>query len=258
MDKTWFDALPALCNNRAHVFEESHLLLCPPPRPVAVKIAAGHRKLPEDLWPVGELIVRALQGADVYTATACQIGAFLTQLLRQAIVQAGVLETNPCLDGREILSVLTARAKPVQTMAKQRHSSKQMVTTDAEAPKEAKNEAPQPTEQEVVQEVNTEIEHPNDAENELVAEYVTATVKLEPQNGANKAFVTDEAPPNKQHDSQLAEPDKWDAANAEPPNETETLVEAGNDAETEPDAVKTAKQRRRRRQKERRRLEFLL
>ena len=258
MDKTWFDALPALCNNRAHVFEEIHLLLCPPPRPVAVKIAAGHRKLPEDLWPVGELIVRALQGADVYTATACQIGAFLTQLLRQAIAQAGVLETNPCLDGREILSVLTARAKPAQTMAKQRHSSKQMVTTDAKAPKEAKNEAPQPAEQEVVQEVNTEIEHPNDAENELVAEYVTGTVKLEPQNGANKAFVTDDAPPNKQHDSQLAEPNKWDAANAEPPNETETLVEAGKDAETEPDAVKTAKQRRRRRQKERRRLEFLL
>ena len=85
MDASWFDALPVLCKNRKHSVEEIHVLLCPSPRPVAVKIGAGYRKLPEDMWPMGELAARALQGVEIYEMEACLIGGFLAQILCQAL-----------------------------------------------------------------------------------------------------------------------------------------------------------------------------
>ena len=125
MDAAWFDALPVLCKNRKHVVEEIHVLLCPSPRPVAVKIGAGYRKLPEDMWPMGELAARALQGIETHEIEACLIGGFLAQILCQAIRGAGVLETSPCMDGRALLSLLLAKAKPAETTTQQRMPKRQ-------------------------------------------------------------------------------------------------------------------------------------
>ena len=125
MDAAWFDALPVLCKNRKHVVEEIHVLLCPSPRPVAVKIGAGYRKLPEDMWPMGELAARALQGVETHEIEACLIGGFLAQILCQAIREAGILETSPCMDGRALLSLLLAKAKPAETTTQQRMPKRQ-------------------------------------------------------------------------------------------------------------------------------------
>ena len=125
MDASWFDALPVLCKNRKHSVEEIHVLLCPSPRPVAVKIGAGYRKLPEDMWPMGELAARALQGVEIYEMEACLIGGFLAQILCQAIREAGILETSPCMDGRALLSLLLAKAKPAETTTQQRMPKRQ-------------------------------------------------------------------------------------------------------------------------------------
>ena len=134
MDATWFDALPMLCKNRKHVVEEIHVLLCPSPRPVAIKIGAGYRKLPEDMWPMGELAARALQGVETHEVEACLIGGFLAQILCQAIREAGILETSPCMDGRALLSLLLAKAKPAETTMQQRMPKRQIGAAAKNAP----------------------------------------------------------------------------------------------------------------------------
>lgn len=120
MDKAWFDSLPALRRNRKYAFEELHALDCPPPRPVAVKVGSGHKKLPSDLWPAAEFLVAALQGEDVFQCETCNIDAFLLQLLHKAVVAADVLGTSACLGPNGIVSLFTARAKPSATISKPR------------------------------------------------------------------------------------------------------------------------------------------
>ena len=136
MDKAWFDTVPTLRKTEKHMFEEIHVLLCPPPRPVAVKIGQGYRKLPKDLWPMGELAARALQGAEPCEMEACQIGAFLAQLLCQAILDAGILEASPCLDGRSLLSLLMTKVERADTAAKQSMPKKQAPARDGKMSKQ--------------------------------------------------------------------------------------------------------------------------
>jgi hypothetical protein len=79
---------------------------------VAVKIGKGFRKLPEELWPLGELAARALQGVEVCETEACLVEGLLAQIVCQAIREAGILETSACPDGRALLSLLLAKGKP--------------------------------------------------------------------------------------------------------------------------------------------------
>ena len=111
MDKAWFDALPALCKNRKYAFEETRALDCPSPRPVVVKVGTGHKKVPMDLWPAAEFLAAALQGEEVFEREACNIEAFLLQLLQKAVVAADVLGSSACLGHNGLLSLFTARAK---------------------------------------------------------------------------------------------------------------------------------------------------
>jgi len=120
MDKAWFDSLPALCRNRKYAFEELHALDCAQPRPVAVKVGSGHKKLPADLWQAAEFLVAALQGEEVFECETCNIDAFLLQLLHKAVVAADVLGTSACLGPNGIVSLFTARAKPSATKSKPR------------------------------------------------------------------------------------------------------------------------------------------
>lgn len=146
MDEAWFGGLQALCRNRKHVFEEIHVLLCAQPRPVAVKVGAGFRKLPDDLWPLAEFVARTLQGADAYEGEPCQIDVFLAQLLSKAIVDTGVLETSPCLDnGGALLSLLIAKAKSVPIAAKQSKQREETNAAPAKIDPTTETETPQPT-----------------------------------------------------------------------------------------------------------------
>ena len=118
MDKQWFDALPTLCKNRKYAFEEMHVLDCAPPKPVAVKVGIGHKRLPDDLWLPAEFLASVLQGEEVFEYEACTIYAFLVELLRKAIQVAGALDSSACLGHRGILSLVAARTQPAAKTAK--------------------------------------------------------------------------------------------------------------------------------------------
>jgi hypothetical protein len=122
MDKQWFDSLPALYRNRKYTFEEVHAIACPSPRPVAVKVSSGYKQLPIDLWPVAEFLVAALQGEEVFEREACNVEAFLLQLLSKAVVAANVLGSTSCLGHNGLLSLFAARAKPSATVAELRET----------------------------------------------------------------------------------------------------------------------------------------
>lgn len=128
MDKAWFDSLPALCRNRKYAFEEMHALDLPSPRPVAVKVGNGHKKLPIDLWPAAEFLAAALQGEEVFECEACNIEAFLIQLLRKAVIAADVLGSRACLGHKGLLSLLAMSAKPSATMAKPRNDTARLTS----------------------------------------------------------------------------------------------------------------------------------
>ena len=118
MDEAWVHSLPALCRNRKYVFEEMHAVACPSPRPVAVTVSSGPRKLPIELWPAAEFIIAALQGEEVFQCEACNIETFLLQLLCKAIVAADALGSRACLGPKGLLSLFAARGKRSATVAK--------------------------------------------------------------------------------------------------------------------------------------------
>ena len=289
MDEVWFDALPALCRNRKYSFEEIHVILCPQPRPVAVKVGAGHKKLPEDLWPVAEFVVRALQGADAFEGDPCQIDAFLTQLLSKAIVDAGVLETSPCLDaGGLLLSLLTARTKSAPVMVKRNIQKEETNAKPAKTDQTTNTETPQPTGNE--HKFALELSHPSlvageamttteenepsvqDVEQDAPTEkYATATNQQQNHEPAKQEAPTEvEAPEtNERRKNPPAELEVPIESKDEEPKcdnaecETGTDTEAGvNDQMTETRKVaraqqETAKQRRRKKRRERLRQEAL-
>ena len=123
MDEAWFHSLPALCRNRKYSFEEMHAIACPSPKPVAVKVGSGYRKLPIELWPAAEFIAAALQGEEVFEREACNIDSFLLQLLRKAVVAADSLGSRACLGPKRLLSLFAARAKPSATVATPRNGT---------------------------------------------------------------------------------------------------------------------------------------
>ena len=242
MDAAWFDALPVLCKNRKHVVEEIHVLLCPSPRPVAVKIGAGYRKLPEDMWPMGELAARALQGIETHEIEACLIGGFLAQILCQAIRGAGVLETSPCMDGRALLSLLLAKAKPAETTTQQRIPKRQ---TGAAAKKAAHaNEECSDAAPGVVTEKATlaNAECSDEAQN-VVGE--NAPHANEECSNAAPSVVGEIAPHANEECSEEAPSDLAEHAQHE--------NEQSGDGRHEGKKPETAKQRRRRMKKERKR-----
>ena len=123
MDEAWFHSLPALCRNRKYSFEETHAIACPSPKPVAVKVGSGYRKLPIELWPAAEFIAAALQGEEVFECEACNIDSFLLQLSRKAVVAADSLGSRACLGPKRLLSLFAARAKPSATVATPRNGT---------------------------------------------------------------------------------------------------------------------------------------
>jgi hypothetical protein len=128
MNEAWFDSLPALRRNRKYAFEAMHAIACSSPRPVAVKISSGHKKLPVDLWPAAEFIAAAMQGEEVFEGEACNIEAFLLQLLSKAVVAANVLGSNACLGHKGLLSLFATRAKSSATMGKPRNGTAQPIS----------------------------------------------------------------------------------------------------------------------------------
>ena len=71
-------------------------------------IRDSYRRLPQDLWPVAELVVMALQSKDAFEIETCYIEAFLTGLLGQAMQDAVILETGFDLPSQGVLSLLVA------------------------------------------------------------------------------------------------------------------------------------------------------
>ena len=289
MDEVWFEALPALCRNRKFLFEEIHVILCPQPRPVAVKVGAGYKKLPDDLWPVAEFLVRTLQGARALEGEPCQIDAFLTQLLRKAIVEAGVLETDPCLDGGGVLlSLLTARAKSAPTVAKQSKRKEETNATLAKIDQTTKTETPQPTGNEHI--LALELSHPSlvageamtiigknkptvqDVEQNAPTEiHATATDQQQNHEPSEQEVPTEiEAPEtNERHKNPPAELEVPLESKDEEPKCDNAECETGTDTEAEPNEQmtetrkfaraqqETAKQRRRKKRRKRLRQEAL-
>ena len=86
-----FEGLPLLPPG-VHAISELHVLLCDPPRPVAVQTRRGYHLLPETLWSVAEVVARAAQDLEVEQVPSCSIYRFLLQLLGQAVVKRGVLQ----------------------------------------------------------------------------------------------------------------------------------------------------------------------
>ncbi len=128
MNEAWFESLPALCRNRKYAFEAMHAIACPSPRPVAVKVSSGHKKLPVDLWPAAEFIAAAMQGEEVFEGEACNIETFLLQLLSKAVVAANVLGSNACLGHNGLLSLFRAGATPSATMGKPRNGTARLTS----------------------------------------------------------------------------------------------------------------------------------
>ena len=104
MDASQFKNLPELKNGK-HVFSELHVLVCDPPRPVAVRVKQNYHILPESLWGVAELVARACQNVEVESMPACGIYQFLMQLLAKVVVTTGVLR-QPCDMGGEVMLTL--------------------------------------------------------------------------------------------------------------------------------------------------------
>ena len=93
MDAVWFAGQKALARNGKHVITEMCLLDCMPPRPVAVHTRIGFRLLPEDMWPVAELIIRAAQGkTEMDEQPPCTITEFLVKLFAHILTQQQALE----------------------------------------------------------------------------------------------------------------------------------------------------------------------
>ena len=243
MDASWFDALPVLCKNRKHSVEEIHVLLCPLPRPVAVKIGAGYRKLPEDMWPMGELAARALQGVEIYEMEACLIGGFLAQILCQAIRGAGVLETSPCMDGRALLSLLLAKAKPAEMTTQQRIPNKRQTGAAAKNATHANEECSDAAPTVVAEHVPHANEECSDAAPNVAAE--NAPHANEECSNAVPGGVGEISPHANEECSKEAPSDLAEHAQHE--------SEPSGDGCHEGKKPETAKQRRRRMRKERQR-----
>ena len=105
-----FEGLPLLPPG-VHAISELHVLLCDPPRPVAVQTRRGYHLLPETLWSVAELVARAAQDLEVEQVPSCSIYRFLVQLLNRAVAKRGVLHELCNVQGKELLTVLLTSVK---------------------------------------------------------------------------------------------------------------------------------------------------
>jgi len=113
MDAAWFAGLKALARNAKHAITEVCLLDCMPPRPVAVHTRIGFRLLPEDMWPVAELITRAAQGkTEMDEQPPCTITEFLVKLLAHTLTQQQTLECVVAHGGALVLLLRAPRLEP--------------------------------------------------------------------------------------------------------------------------------------------------
>lgn len=223
MDKAWFDSLPALCRNRKYAFEELHALDCAQPRPVAVKVGSGHKKLPADLWQAAEFLVAALQGEEVFECETCNIDAFLLQLLHKAVVAADVLGTSACLGPNGIVSLFTARAKPSATKSK---------------PRDCRRPATSPMDSEGPAKVDA-------------VECTSTSVLQEAQQASEKAPRDGQALGNEQNDVAEGQDERHKGQDTAAATKEGANKEAEATHSTEPSQQETAKQRRRKKRRER-------
>ena len=105
MTPTNFDDLPPLPSGK-HVISELHVLLCDPPRPVAVQTKPGYRLVPPALWAVAEVVARAAQDLEIDQLPCCSIHQFLILLLSQVVSKRGLLEQLGYEQGSDVLTVL--------------------------------------------------------------------------------------------------------------------------------------------------------
>jgi hypothetical protein len=110
MDAAWFKGLPKLSLTSKRHFTEVRVLMCAPPRPVAVRDYVRWTALPPQLWPAAEFVVRAAQGVDVEETPACDVGTCLALLLAQVLEATPVL-ANPVV-GTGVLELALRRTTP--------------------------------------------------------------------------------------------------------------------------------------------------
>jgi hypothetical protein len=108
MEASMFKGLPELLPGK-YTFTELHVLLCDPPRPVAVRVKHSYRLLPSNIWGVAEFVARTSQDLDVDQMPACVIFKFLTQLLAKVIDSSCVLKQTSELQGEGLLSLLLTK-----------------------------------------------------------------------------------------------------------------------------------------------------
>jgi len=123
MDAAQFKDLPELTLGK-HVFSELHVLVCDPPRPVAVRVKQNYHILPESLWGVAEVVARACQNVEVEALPACGIYQFLAQLLAKVVDTTGVLKQPGDMQGEVIMALL---------LPKRQQRPKLLALTDAAA-----------------------------------------------------------------------------------------------------------------------------
>jgi hypothetical protein len=110
MDPAIFEGLPTLPPGK-HLISELHVLLCDPPKPVAVQIKRGYHLLPPNLWVVAELVARVAQDIEVDQLPSCSIHQFLILLLGQVVGRRGILDQLCQEQGSALLTVLLKNAK---------------------------------------------------------------------------------------------------------------------------------------------------
>jgi hypothetical protein len=106
MDAEAFSKLPALAPNVKTEILELQMLLCNPPRPVAVRVKQGFRGLPQQFWSVAEFCALASQNVDVEAVPARSVQQFFMHLLVQVLERTGVLRRVPALQGGDVLTLL--------------------------------------------------------------------------------------------------------------------------------------------------------
>ena len=87
------------------------MLLCDPPRPVAVQIKRGYHILPPTMWAVAELVARAAQDIEVDQLPSCGVHQFLIPMLGQVVDKRGLLDQLCQEQGKTLLTVLLSSVK---------------------------------------------------------------------------------------------------------------------------------------------------
>jgi hypothetical protein len=109
MDPASFWDLPELPLVARPEITELHILLCKPPRPAAVRVKQGYKRLPPQLWAVAEFLASAAQTLEIEQIPACGMYQFFFLLLGQILQTTGVLSQSSYPYGDTILGLILRR-----------------------------------------------------------------------------------------------------------------------------------------------------